>query len=184
MRALLAGLALLLGSGAAAGGGPWPEGLEAPASSYRQTLNAAEALIRAGTLAQPRGIEEALQFDKETHGCHRGPAHAYREYGEPEPPSLPKSKKGSAKVERVTVRYPYRVFYRQAMTLEALFEKPWKEGNEGAVEVEFRSTPRGWEPGLKRELLGDPTKAARPGAGPGRGGEGREDVQPKGGGVR
>ena len=160
----------------------WPEGLEAAAAMYRGTLNTSEELIRAGTLTQPRGIEEALQFDRETHGCHRGPAHAYREYGEPDPPSAPvKRSKAAAKVESVRVRYPYRVFYRQALTLEALFDKPWKEGSEGAVEVEFRRTERGWEPGLKREALGDPTKSAKPDAGAGRGGDRRGNMQPGGG---
>lgn len=157
MRLLLVLAALL--AAAAPAGAAWPEGLEAAASSYRSTLNDVEVLIREGTLAEPRGIEEALQFDKETHGCHRGPAHAYREYGAPEPIAP----KGTAKADRARVRYPYRVFYRQALTLEALFEKPWKEGSEGAVAVEFRRTPRGWEPGLKTELLGDPTRSAKPG---------------------
>jgi hypothetical protein len=165
---------------------PWPDGLEAAAATYRRTLNASEELIRDGTLTQPRGIEETLQFDRETHGCHRGPAHAYRDYGAPEPgvrhEKGGKGRKGSAKGETARVRYPYRVFYRQALTLEALFEKPWKEGSEGAVEVEFRRTERGWEPGLKQEALGDPTKSAKPEAG--REGDRRGNVQPGRGGER
>ncbi|MBI5015184.1 MAG: hypothetical protein HZB55_06795 [Deltaproteobacteria bacterium] len=168
MRLLFLLAAGVLAAGIA--GAAWPPGLEAAADAYRRTLNASEEPIRNGTLAAPRGIEEALQFDRETHGCHRGPAHAYRDYGAPEPPApSPKSPKAAGKMAAVRVRYPYRVFYRQALTLEALFEKPWKEGSEGAVEVEFRRTERGWEPGLKSERLGDPTKSSKPGVGPGRG---------------
>ena len=113
-------LAVCLSAGAAfAAWPPGSEDLEDAAALYRGTLNAREELVRDGTLAQPRGIEEALQFDRETHGCHRGPAHAYRAYGAPDPPPAPaKRPKAAAKLANARIRYPYRVFYRQALTLE------------------------------------------------------------------
>lgn len=150
--------ALLWGAAPAARGEGWPEGLAAAAEEHRQTLNRKQAATRDGTLASPVGVEESVQFDLQNHACHRGPAQAYREYGEPDRAPAEPGRSGRVAVlggeERARVRYPYRVWFRQALTLEEMFAKPWREGNDGSIEVEFRRSGKGWIAFGKKELLG------------------------------
>jgi hypothetical protein len=83
------------------------------------------------------------------------------------------------------VRYAYRVWFRQALTLEEMFGKPWREGNDGLIQVEFRQNGKRWVPFGKKELLdrkegaGDPRQR---GNGPGSGAGGQ--TKPREGGGR
>ena len=142
---------------------PCPEGLIAAASSYRESLNSAQELIRAGSLQSPLGTEETVQFDLTTHACHRGPGQAYRVYGDPECQS-------AAAAAKRRVLYPFRVYFRQALTLQELFRKPWREGSDGYLQVEFKREGSTWLAVTKKELLdrkegADPSRQEHGGAG-------------------
>lgn len=137
---------------AAWAGGACPPGLLEAAQAQGETLEARERAVRGSTLALPEGVEETVQFDLAAHACHRGPGQAYREYGEP-------VCLAAGEGERVRVRYPYRVFYRRALTLDGLFRAAWEEGTPGALQVEFEPEPGGrpevprWVPVSRREVL-------------------------------
>ncbi len=159
-------VALVLGWGAAARA-ECPDGLAAAAEAYQAVLNAEQAAVRGATLASPRGIEQTVQFDLSTHACHRGPGQAYREYGPPR--CLPPGDDGV-----VAVRYPYRLFFRRALTLEELFEQPWEEGSDGILQVRFGREDDRWIPLGRKEILDFKKGGEHPGMAPrpGRNGPG------------
>lgn len=150
----------LLGPGLALAQVPCPPGLLAAAQGQGRELARAEEIVRKSTLASPAGIEDTVQFDLSIHSCHRGPGHAYREHGAPE--CQPPEADG-----RVPVRYPFRLHYRQALTLEALFAKPWKEGSPGILQVTFEPEGDRWIPVARRELLDLSAVGAKKGSGAG-----------------
>jgi hypothetical protein len=129
-----------------AGEGKCPSGLLEDAQFYRTTLQDVQWAVRDSPAGAARGVVETVQFDRRSHACHEGPGQAYREFGEPV--CLPANSEG-----RVPVRFAYRLFYRQAMTLDALFKKDWKQGSDGAIEVEFEADGGRWIAVGKRELL-------------------------------
>jgi hypothetical protein len=145
---------LLLGPTAAspADGFEGRAGLAEAARAYRQVLQEEQDAVRGSELASPRGVEQVVQFDLASHACHRGPGQAYRAYEEPA------VRQGDAG-EAVAVRYPFRVFYRKALTLDELFRSGWEEGTPGALEVRFEPEPREegeaprWVPISRREVL-------------------------------
>ncbi len=139
-------LAALLAPGPAAAQAPCPPGLLSAARAQGAELAREEQRVRDSTLASPAGIEETVQFDLSAHSCHRGPGHAYRVFGAPA--CQPRGADG-----RVDVRYPFQLFYRQALTLDALFAKPWKEGSPGLLQVTFEPQGDRWIPVARRELL-------------------------------
>ena len=148
-RRLPGALALLLvfalRSGAASPPPVWPLALEEAALRYRASLAAEQEAVRTSSLKSSFGVEETMQFDLATHACHRGPGQAWRDYGAP-------SFTG-ATGDDARVRYPYRLQFRQALTLEEMFQKPWREGSDGEIEVVFRRTAEGWKPGPAKDLL-------------------------------
>lgn len=156
-RALGALAALLLLGAAApvahpADGFEGRPGLAAAARAYGQVLQAEQDEVRGSELSSPRGVEQVVQFDLASHACHRGPGQAYREY---EAPAVRQGDAGEA----VAVRYPFRIFYRKALTLDELFRAGWEEGTPGALEVRFEAEPRDeeepprWVPVSRREVL-------------------------------
>jgi hypothetical protein len=133
-----------------------PPGVRGAVEAYRQALQAEQHRIRDSGAEEPRGVEETVQFDVPSHACHRGPGQAYREFGAPAcEPGSP----GQASV----VRYPFALFFRKALTLEALYAKDWEEGSDGAFEVVFEKEGDRWVPVSRREVL--------PGTREGAGGE-------------
>lgn len=154
----LGALAALLLLGAAGPEAPLADGFEGrpglaeAARAYRQVLQAEQDDVRGSELASPRGVEQVVQFDLASHACHRGPGQAYREYEEP---AVRQGEAGAA----VAVRYPFRIFYRKALTLDELFRAGWEEGTPGALEVRFEPEPGDdgeaprWVPVSRREVL-------------------------------
>ncbi|GAB4258225.1 MAG: hypothetical protein Kow0092_05700 [Deferrisomatales bacterium] len=134
-----------------------PPALGESAAAYRATLNEEQRAIRDSTLDSPRGIEETVQFDLGAHACHRGPGQAYREYGEPE--CVPAEEPDTARV-----RFPYRLAFRKALTLDALFGKEWQRGSDGLLQVTFQREGGRWLPVARREVL---TTGGRTGGHPG-----------------
>ena len=137
MRAgVLVLVAATLFAGAAWGAAPAPEVAQCPpalleeAELYRAALEVTQRAVRESGPTSPLGVEETVQFDKREHSCHRGPGQAYRVFDEPA--CLPARPDG-----RVPVRFPYRLFFRKALTLDALFEKEWKPGSDGILQVQF-----------------------------------------------
>ncbi len=140
-------LALVFPAGpVAADPAPCPPGLEAAAELYRQGMNREQAEIRTSTRENPRGVEPTTVFDRASHGCHRAPGQAYREFGPPE--CLEPVENG-----RVPVRLPYRLFFRKALTLEDLFEQEWQPGSDGVLLVTFEQEGDRWIPVARREVL-------------------------------
>ena len=145
-------LLCLVGKHASAG--ECPPGLRGAVEAYRKALQAEQHQIRDSRAEAPRGVEETVQFDVPSHACHRGPGQAYREFGVPAcEPNGP----GQASV----ARYPFALFFRKALTLEAMYSKDWEEGSDGAFEVVFEEEGDRWVPVSKREVL----PAAREGEG-------------------
>ncbi len=132
-----------------AAGSAWPAecppALTAAAEAYRQRLNREQEAVRKSTLSAPRGVEGTMMFDRASHGCHEGKGQAYRVY---ETFRCTEGDGGTA-----VVRYPYRLFFRRAPTVEELFEKPWKPGSDGILEVEFQREGNRWIPVSRREVL-------------------------------
>ena len=135
-----------LGVPAPAGAGGCPPGLAAAADAYRHGMNREQAEIRTSTRENPRGVEATTVFDRASHGCHRAPGQAYREFGPPE--CLEPGDGG-----RVAVRFPYRLFFRKALTLEDLFERDWEPGSDGILQVTFEREGDRWVPVARREVL-------------------------------
>jgi hypothetical protein len=133
-----------------------PPGLREEAEFHRVTLQEAEWAVRDSQLGSARGVTETVQFDLDAHACHRGPGQAYREFDSP----VCRAGKANA---RVPVRYAYRLFYRKALTLEALFKKDWKPGSDGILQVEFAFEGGRWKPVATRELLDMGTSGEHPG---------------------
>jgi len=123
-----------------------PPGLAAAAALMGQTMQQEQEVIRAASLDRPEGIEETVQFDLGAHACHRGPGQAYRVFGEPA--CRPPDDQG-----RVPVRYPYRLQYRKALTLDELFRQEWQEGSDGAQQVLFEREGDRWIPVGRKEVL-------------------------------
>ncbi len=123
-----------------------PPGLGAAAEAYRQVLQTEQDQIRNSSTDAPRGVEETVQFDVPSHACHRGPGQAYRRFGVP---GCEPNGHGEAGV----VRYPFALFFRKALTLEAMYAKDWEEGSDGAFEVVFEKEGDRWVPVSKREVL-------------------------------
>lgn len=151
----LAALLLLGSAGPAAcpaAGFEGRTGLAEAARAYGQVLQAEQDAVRGSELASPKGVEQVVQFDLASHACHRGPGQAYREYQEP-------AVRQGAAGEAAAVRYPFRVFYRRALTLDELFRAEWQEGTPGALEVRFEPEPGEegqaprWVPVSRREVL-------------------------------
>jgi len=155
-------LVVLALAGLAAGEAPQalaecPPFLAAAAAAYRVVLQQGEDAVRASSQDSPAGIQETVQFDLASHVCHRGPGQAYRAIGEAS--CLPAGEGG-----RVSVRYPFQLHYRKALTLEALFQAPWEPGTDGALQVEFEQESERWIPVAKREVLPQVEGRGRPAA--------------------
>ncbi len=155
-----------LGAAPLPGAAGCPPGLEEAAEAYRQAMNREQAQIRASTRESPRGVEATMVFDRASHGCHRAPGQAYREFG---PPECLEPRQG----RRVAVRFPYRLFFRKALTLEELFERDWEPGSDGILQVIFEREGERWVPVARREVLDLGDKGNSRDAGGTRGGRGR-----------
>jgi len=123
-----------------------PPGLAAAAAAYGATLGLEQGAIRDSSLGSPLGVEETVQFNLADHACHRGPGQAYREFGAPV--CLPPAGQSNR-----SVRYPFQLYFRKALTLEALYQASWEPGSDGALQVEFEAEGKGWIPVARREVL-------------------------------
>lgn len=123
-----------------------PPGLAAAAARMGETMQEEQEVIRTSSLARPEGVEETVQFDLGAHACHRGPGQAYRVFGEP-------ACQRPDDQGRVPVRYPYRLQYRKALTLDELFRREWQEGSDGVQQVLFEREGDGWIPTGRKEIL-------------------------------
>ncbi len=154
--AAVAGVLLCI-IGECASAGECPPGLREAVEAYREGLQAEQHRIRDSRADAPRGVEETVQFDVPSHACHRGPGQAYREFGIP-------SCEADGPGQPSVVRYPFALFFRKALTLEAMYAKAWEEGSDGAFEVVFERDADRWVAVSKREVL--PTARERAGKGP------------------
>ncbi len=134
-----------------------PPSLAAAAAIYRAALQGEEDAVRGSKPDSPVGIQETVQFSLANHACHRGPGQAYREFGEAV--CLPREEG-----PRASVRYPFQLYFRKALTLEALFAAAWEPGTDGAFEVEFEQEGERWIPVAKREVLPQMEGRSRAGA--------------------
>lgn len=123
-----------------------PPGLAAAAALMGQTMQQEQEVIRTSSLQSPEGVEETVQFDLGAHACHRGPGQAYRVFGEP-------ACQHPDDQGRVPVRYPYRLQYRKALTLDELFRQEWQEGSDGVQQVLFEREADRWIPVGRKEIL-------------------------------
>lgn len=125
---------------------PCPPALVEAARLHLDTLRARQERVRLSTAAAPEGVEQIQEFDRAAHDCHLVPGQRRRDYGEP-------VCRAARSEDRIPVRYPYRMHHRQAGSVSALFDAPWKDGPGAALEVEFELRGEVWAPGEQRELL-------------------------------
>ncbi len=144
-RAFPWALVVLLWAAGAAWPAECPPALTAAAEAYRQRLDAQQQAIRGSGPDAPLGVEPTMMFDRASHGCHEGRGQAYRVYR-----AFRCTEVGE---DEAVVRYPYRLFFRRALTLEELFGRAWEQGSDGILEVRFQREGDRWVPVSRREVL-------------------------------
>ena len=122
-----------------------PAELLTTAAAYEIELQELEILVRDSSVESQKGIEPTSVFDRDNHVCHEAPGQAYRVYTAPRCAMLDQM--------RAALRYDYTLLYRHALSVEALFSQPWKEGTGGTRKVVFELQEQGWVPVSQKDEL-------------------------------
>jgi len=126
--------------------GACPRDLVEAGNAYISELQLFQNKIRQSNAESPLGVQQTMQFDRAAHSCHGGPAQAVKDFGMPR--CISSDKEGS-----FILKYPYQVHYRQAATVQALYEAPWEKGSDGFLLVEFLRENEKWKVAGERESI-------------------------------